>query len=172
MSTDKIRDLQLRAAEILATGREGMEQITSTAEYPPCFESAADFHQWLRHNVTSPTPMRPDFPAEPNYCRDCMPEYQDRMKEEGRCLFPMVRFQEVADVCGDNETVGYTPKRFLPQTKARSYGYGIIYVGQGLYRTTWNVLANGSQQTKIVDRVAAEKFAERWGLDFNPRGSS
>lgn len=156
--------LQLRASMILAAGSEEAEQITSLAEPPPCFDGRDQFKGWLRLAAVAPPPRRKDFPAEPNYCRDCTPEHQDEMKKQGRCLFPMVRFQIIKDHEGDEEVVGYTPKRFLPQTRHGSYGHRVVSLGQGLYRTTLFVAANGSEQSRVVDREAALKFSDRWGV--------
>lgn len=168
MNRNRLEDLQLRAAEILATKTESYSQITTVNDYPPCFESAAAYRQWLILSCSAPTPLRKDFPAEPNYCRDCTPEGQAKFHAEGRCLFPMVRFQAVKDADGDDEIVGYTPKRFLPQTKHPSHGHAIESLGDGLYETSWTVSVNGSKQTSIVDEVGAERFSERWGVSFSP----
>lgn len=164
---DLMGPLQLRASFILATGGEKREQITTLKEHPPCFDSPKHYEQWLRLASASPPPTRKDFPVEPNYCRDCSVEGQRKFINEGRCLFPMVRFQGITDPDGDEEVVGYTPKRFLPQTVQGSHGHNVAPLGAGLYRTSWIVSANGSEQTKVVDLAAALRFCERWGVDFS-----
>jgi len=166
MTREKMEELQLRAAHLLATRSEKFRPITSVDNPPPCFESGSAYKQWLMLAASAPPPARKDFPAEPNYCRDCTREGQKTFKEQGRCLFPMTRFQEVKDVEGDEETVGYTPKRFLPQTVHGSFGHSIEPVGDGLYETRWVAKSSGQAQTKIVDLDGAERFAERWGITF------
>jgi hypothetical protein len=169
---DRMQELLLRKAEILATKTESYEQITSVNDYPPCFESAAAYRQWLILSASAPTPMRKDFPAEPNYCRDCTPEGQERFLAEGRCLFPMVRFQAARDVDGDEEIVGYTPKRFLPQTKHPSRAHSVEHVADGIYETRWIVASNNLSQSQLVDEQGARRFADRWGIDFTPAGET
>lgn len=169
---DRMAQLQLRAAEILATKSEGYEQITSVEDYPPCFESSAAYRQWLLLAASAPPAKRKDFPAEPNYCRDCLPAGQKYFAQRGRCLFPMVRFQGVKDADGDEEIVGYTPKRFLPRTEHSSRAHAIEPLGDNLYETSWIVSVNGSMQTQIVDEDGARRFADRWGIDFTPEAGA
>lgn len=167
-----MKGLELRASFMLATKTEKTGAITSPDMPPPCFASPMQFQKWKDLAAASPPPPRKDFPNEPNYCRDCSPEGQRLMKEQGRCLFPMVRFRTIRDPEGEEELVGYTPKRFLPRTTFGSYGHSVRYVGQGLYKTRWFVGANGSEQNKVVDRKAALLFADRWGIpvEGDPRG--
>jgi hypothetical protein len=167
-----MQKLQLRASLLLATGQEKDEPVSSLECPPPCFESSKQYAEWVDLEGSAPTPPRKDFPAEPNYCRDCSPEGQAAMKKAGRCLFPLVRFQPMKNPDGEGELVGYTPKRFLPGQGHGSFGHAIHPRDDGRYLVRWFVLANGSVQEKIVDEAAAASFAEKWGVDFTPRAGA
>jgi hypothetical protein len=164
-----MRALQLRAATLIAEGSEKDEPISSVDCPPPCFSSSRQYQEWLELESSAPVSKRKDFPAEPNYCRDCSPEGQAEMRAAGRCLFPLVRFQPKTNPEGEHEVVGYTPQRFLPKDDQGSFGHAIERVDEKIFELRWHVLANGSEQTKFVDEKTARTFAERWGLDFNPQ---
>lgn len=164
---ERMKRLQLRASVLLATGGAAEEPVSSPECPPPCFESKGQYRQWLELESSAPVSKRKDFPAEPNYCRDCSPEGQAEMKAAGRCLFPLVRFKVKKDPEGEDEVVGYTPKRFLPQAHQGSFGHEITKLEEGKYRLRWFVTANGSEQVKYVNRETAAAFADRWGLDFD-----
>jgi hypothetical protein len=52
------------------------------ATFPLCFRSLADFERW-----------RKSFGANDcGHCRDCLPEFQLRMKKLGRCEHPETMF--------------------------------------------------------------------------------
>jgi len=79
--------------------------------FPPCFESREQYTQWLlmadpEFGVEPPT--RKDWPGEPNYCRDCMRDQRNSMRQQGRCLFPQTVFITVGSGV-DEEIVGTTP---------------------------------------------------------------
>jgi len=56
---------------------------------PACFDSHAQFVRWERAAARAG-----DAPAlrRSGVCVDCTPEYQQRMKDEGRCEYPDVTF--------------------------------------------------------------------------------
>lgn len=103
--------LILRKLELIVEGREKREAITVGArEYPPCFESLMQYRAWLEAadpDIGSQPPSRRDWPLEPNYCRDCNPDWRNEMRNTGRCLFPDTVFIEVGDD-DDAEIVGTT----------------------------------------------------------------
>ena len=49
------------------------------ADYPDCFESKKQFKSWSEFESIAHTKPR-GLP-----CRDCVPEFQQRMAAEGRC---------------------------------------------------------------------------------------
>lgn len=165
---ERMKRLQLRASLLLANGTQDDEPISSVECPPPCFESGRQYREWVNLATASPLPPRADFPAEPNYCRDCSPEGQSRMMEAGRCMFPMVRFKPKKTPEGDEEVIGYTPRRFLPQTSSGSFGHEIVSMGGGFYLLRWFLMSTGSEQSRVADTAGAETFAERWGLEFSP----
>lgn len=99
-----------KAAEIVATGNQRRYPITTPKDYPPCFDGEREYRDWLDANASYSPRERPDFPAEPNYCRDCTSCYKGRMVADGRCLFPEIIFKTVKDVEGDVEVVGFMKK--------------------------------------------------------------
>lgn len=103
--------LSSRAAEVLALGMEKRVPITHPNDPPPCFESRKQYRDWLEMSYSARVPDRPDFKAEPNYCRDCLgPKAKWEMVSAGRCLFPDTAFKVMTDAEGDQELVGYTQK--------------------------------------------------------------
>lgn len=58
--------------------------------FPTCFNSLAEYKEWLRLEVDAPTEPR-RFP-----CRDCTVEYQRRMVGEGRCRIAKVSVEKIA----------------------------------------------------------------------------
>lgn len=97
-----------RKMEMIAFGEEGKGPITKHDEYPPCFEGRRQYEEWLEACSDpdgSPPPPRKDWPAEPNYCRDCNRPFQMQMVSRGRCLFPGTRFETIGEG-DDEETVG------------------------------------------------------------------
>lgn len=51
---------------------------------PPCFETDKQWVDWqvLDNQCSGNTP----------FCADCLPEFAERMREEGRCVYPFIRF--------------------------------------------------------------------------------
>lgn len=60
-------------------GHAGPHEVM--AIHPLCFKSLEDFERW-----------RKSFQAGLDFCRDCLPSYQLRMKKAGRCEHPEVMF--------------------------------------------------------------------------------
>jgi len=104
---ERMERLVARAAEIKATGNQRKYPITTPREYPPCFDSEKQYRDWLECSAWYAPRERPDFPKEPNYCRDCSLKYRDKMIGEGRCLFPEISFKKVTDADGSEEIVGF-----------------------------------------------------------------
>jgi len=101
----KIHPAIMRKLELIVSGSK-TEAITSPRLPPPCFESRMQYENWLDAvdpEVGSQPPARRDFPAEPNYCRDCNGCARNLMRNTGRCLFPDTVFITVGD--GDDEEV-------------------------------------------------------------------
>lgn len=107
---ERMDRLVTKAAEIVATGMQRKYPITTPRDYPPCFDSQKQYADWLEANAGYSPRERPDFPKEPNYCRDCSQAYKDRMVAENRCIFPEIIFKQVRDVEGEEETVGFMKK--------------------------------------------------------------
>ncbi len=106
-----VRDLMLVKLLLLAEDQAKEKRITGPGEYPPCFESLLQYHNWqdaAEKVEGAPPPVRRDWPKEPNYCRDCTAGYRNRMRDEGRCLFPSTIFVEVGEK-DELETVGTAP---------------------------------------------------------------
>jgi hypothetical protein len=61
---------------------------------PPCFDSEHQFTQWI--NLDSISYGRREMKAT-GYCRDCTPEYAQRMRDAGRCNQPQVNFNTTPD---------------------------------------------------------------------------
>ena len=99
-----------RAAEIVATGQQAKFPITNPGDHPPCFSGKRQYVNWLEAKASYAPRARPDFPAEPNYCRDCSECFRDKMIEANRCLFPETIFKEVRDADDDPELVGFMRK--------------------------------------------------------------
>ena len=56
---------------------------------PPCFESNEQWIEWqLLDSQLAGSANTP-------FCADCLPEFAERMREEGRCIYPLVRFYRV-----------------------------------------------------------------------------
>lgn len=58
---------------------------------PPCFNTQKDFDAWMQESrrFAMMANVNPK-----NYCIDCLPAFQKRMKEAGRCAHPDVEFAE------------------------------------------------------------------------------
>jgi len=84
-----------RKTQLVAEGKFG-EGVTRhrNGEFPPCFESLAQYRRWLAQNKQAPVPPRVVFPREPNYCHDCTAAFQATAIEGRVCLFPGVEFHE------------------------------------------------------------------------------
>jgi len=102
-------DLIARKLQMIIDGCQ-FDPITQPGEFPPCFESLEQYHGWLDQKdeaaqIGVPIPDREEWPAEPNYCRDCSREHRNRMRNAARCLFPSTVFVEEGDG-EDAEEVG------------------------------------------------------------------
>ena len=89
--------------DMIVMGRQNLA-ITNWKLFPPCFESAEQYEKWIDASdpeTGAKPPPRTDWPGEPNYCRDCDPEYHKEMRKQDRCLFPDTRFVLSGD--GDDE---------------------------------------------------------------------
>ncbi|KKN76172.1 hypothetical protein LCGC14_0373670 [marine sediment metagenome] len=105
------RDLMMAKLELIAAGSSKEKRITGPGEYPPCYNNLFQYMQWQQAAQKlegAPPPVRKDWPKEPNYCRDCTAGYRNRMRDEGRCLFPSTIFVEVGEK-DELETVGTSP---------------------------------------------------------------
>lgn len=56
-------------------------------EMPPCFDREEDWRLWHAYNRTIASSGRASTP-----CDDCLPEFCQRMKNEGRC-YPEIKLQ-------------------------------------------------------------------------------
>lgn len=102
------RDLMMVKLELIVAGKAKEKRITGPGEYPPCFESLLQYTNWKKAAEKmdgAPPPVRRDWPKEPNYCRDCTAGYRNKMRNEGRCLFPSTIFVEVGEK-DEKEIVG------------------------------------------------------------------
>lgn len=102
-----IHPLVMRKLELIVDGKED-QPITREGEHPPCFQSTEQYNAWI--DASDPElgacpPPRNEWPAEPNYCRDCTKEGRNEMRDMGRCLFPRTRFITVG-TGDDSEVVG------------------------------------------------------------------
>lgn len=93
-----MRELIQRKLLLISQGREG-EPITQPGEHPPCFETTSDYEAWLdacefAEKTGVPLPDRAIWSGEPNYCHECSNSHRNRMRNEGRCLFPYTIFVE------------------------------------------------------------------------------
>lgn len=68
-------------------------------EFPACFDSRADYDDWLLHDgelyETGPLRRRRrlwPFDHIPNFCADCTAQHKRDMQAQGRCEFPSTRF--------------------------------------------------------------------------------
>ena len=57
--------------------------------YPPCFGSIESWSLW--RSAARETGVD-GSPRTPNYCKDCTPSYVLRMRSEGRCTNPDIKF--------------------------------------------------------------------------------
>lgn len=57
--------------------------------YPKCFESLNDYRAWRKASRIAYPRFGP--------CTDCTPGFQSRMKVEGRCEHPQIKFKVVED---------------------------------------------------------------------------
>ena len=55
---------------------------------PPCFESEEQWLMWQKFDEVTKS-------GATNYCADCTPNYASRMRAEGRCIQPLVRFYRI-----------------------------------------------------------------------------
>ncbi len=105
-----MRDLMMVKLDLIVKGLELEEPITNPGDHPPCFESLYQYHQWMKAAERmdgAPPPVRKDWPREPNYCRDCMPNHRNIMRKNNKCLFPNTIFVEVGEG-EEKEIVGTT----------------------------------------------------------------
>lgn len=58
--------------------------------FPPCFDSLQDYQAWEK--ALEDCNIYEVGHVKPNYCSDCLPEYQKKMIEQNRCGYPTVRF--------------------------------------------------------------------------------
>lgn len=61
---------------------------------PRCWSDMSDWAEWNRLNVLARDTS--DKPLD-HYCTDCTPEYQQRMKGEGRCVNPTITFVQIVE---------------------------------------------------------------------------
>lgn len=64
-------------------------KVTFASKVPQCFSSLEQYKAWKECARMSYAPN--------HVCTDCTPEYQERMKDEGRCENPQVQFEEDED---------------------------------------------------------------------------
>lgn len=72
-------------------------KVTFSEKIPKCFDTRAEYRAWKQC-------ARMAYPAL-WVCTDCTPDYQERMKAQGRCENPQVQFQQ--DESGSIEGVVY-----------------------------------------------------------------
>ena len=72
-------------------------------KFPPCFDSQAEYDEWLKWARESLT-----FPQAryAGHCFDCTPQYKAIMQRFGRCNFPKTRFYMVGDESDDIGVIG------------------------------------------------------------------
>lgn len=66
-----------------------MKGPTFSGKYPKCFESAKQYREWKSYARVAQ--------GSEWVCTDCTPQFQARMKSEGRCENPQVQFQQSHD---------------------------------------------------------------------------
>lgn len=94
-----------RKLEMIVSGSQSFA-ITMHGDYPPCFESTSQYEAWVDASdpeTGAKPPPRPDWPGEPNYCRDCNAGYHREMRKQNRCLFPETVFVTSGE--GEDEEV-------------------------------------------------------------------
>lgn len=65
---------------------------------PPCFDSDKQYDEWYHASLDVSIRRL----HRPTYCTDCLPEYQAKMHQQGRCTFPLTEFIH----CGGPEAPG------------------------------------------------------------------
>lgn len=66
--------------KVLQEAIENHTRSMKGREFPLCFESKKQYNKWLTHEVEANT-----VPVRRFICRDCSPEYKQRMVQESRC---------------------------------------------------------------------------------------
>ena len=65
--------------KVLDEAMKNYQLMMKLADYPDCFDSEKQFKDWSElESIAHTKPI--GLP-----CRDCIPEYQQRMADEGRC---------------------------------------------------------------------------------------
>lgn len=59
---------------------------------PPCFRSNWQYEDFIEAEILQYDDMKVDGPLTSGYCTYCTPWFQRKMKAEGRCLHPGVKF--------------------------------------------------------------------------------
>ena len=80
------------------------------SDFPACFDWEWQFLKWQRAAHLA-IPRRGAISprlASTTYCTDCTSEYQDDMKEQGRCAYPETKFWLVLDE-DELEIIGVRP---------------------------------------------------------------
>lgn len=57
---------------------------------PPCFESHQQWFDWNHYNETASIRG-----TKESFCSDCLPEYAEKMRDCGRCLYQEVKFYDI-----------------------------------------------------------------------------
>jgi hypothetical protein len=102
---DKLHRLGIKA--------EDLPRDTLDGQKPPCFDTLAEYQDWMKAAASSPPMLRLSRPAEFNYCQDCTPAYKRSMFLQSRCKFPGTTFEKVKMI-GEVDTVGITRNRQVP----------------------------------------------------------
>jgi hypothetical protein len=81
--------MSARLFKRLRAGASGKLPLEAPMRRPPCFNTQRDFDAWMRESkrFAAMADVNPK-----NYCIDCLPDYQRRMKAAGRCAHPEVEF--------------------------------------------------------------------------------
>lgn len=76
--------------KVLQDAIENLNRSMTVQKFPLCFENQKQYNKWLTHEVEANT-----VPIRRFICRDCSPEYKQRMVQESRCVNSEVNMEKV-----------------------------------------------------------------------------
>lgn len=85
---------------------------------PACFDSEEQWAYWMDEARKSLATSHGQALRRHGHCVDCTPEYQAKMKAQGRCEFPLVCFRIRKTAEGDHELQGWRDL-YVPAQRTR-----------------------------------------------------